>query len=120
MGDDTKVPLLEKVYYDDCSGCRIQKSKDTQQGVPWKTLATIWIIVLCNGTSSDSDTSFDVLDFLLEFCGSVGIVLSASRTVCTGLFTFGFPQTSPSGSCTRDWWCCSTLLLLEPFFHLVR
>ncbi|KAJ8438329.1 hypothetical protein Cgig2_013377 [Carnegiea gigantea] len=45
MGDDTKVPLLEKVYYEDCSGCRIQKRKDTQQGVPWKTLAAIWIII---------------------------------------------------------------------------
>ncbi|XP_057538915.1 protein ZINC INDUCED FACILITATOR-LIKE 1-like [Amaranthus tricolor] len=41
------IPLLEKVYYDDCPGCKIEKRKDTDSRIPWKTLISIWIIVLC-------------------------------------------------------------------------
>lgn len=64
MEDDPKIPLLEKVHYEDCSGCRIQKRKDTQQGVPWKTLATIWIIVLCNALPISS--LFPFLYFMIR------------------------------------------------------
>lgn len=64
MGDESKVPLLEKVYYEDCSGCKIEKHKDTQQGVPFKTLASIWIIVLCNALPISS--LFPFLYFMIR------------------------------------------------------
>ncbi|XP_074310752.1 protein ZINC INDUCED FACILITATOR-LIKE 1-like [Silene latifolia] len=48
MGDETKIRLVEKEYYEDCPGCKIEKIKDTQQGLPFKTLAGVWVIVLCN------------------------------------------------------------------------
>ncbi|XP_074310751.1 protein ZINC INDUCED FACILITATOR-LIKE 1-like [Silene latifolia] len=49
MGEETKIPLLlEKEYYEDCPGCKIEKIKNTQEGLPLKTLAGVWVIVLCN------------------------------------------------------------------------
>lgn len=51
MEDERKVPLLKKVYYEDCPGCRIEKRKDTDDRIPWKMLVSIWIIVLGNGMS---------------------------------------------------------------------
>ncbi|KAL9235174.1 hypothetical protein vseg_009961 [Gypsophila vaccaria] len=64
MGDDNKIPLLEKVYYDDCPGCNIEKRKDTQEHLPWKTLIAVWIVVLCNALPISS--LFPFLYFMIK------------------------------------------------------
>ncbi|KAK9733086.1 hypothetical protein RND81_04G042500 [Saponaria officinalis] len=64
MGDDNKIALLEKVYYDDCPGCKMDKRKDTQLDVPWITLIYVWVIVLCNALPISS--LFPFLYFMIK------------------------------------------------------
>ncbi|XP_048499025.1 protein ZINC INDUCED FACILITATOR 1 isoform X2 [Beta vulgaris subsp. vulgaris] len=60
----SKIHLLEKVYYEGCPGCKIEKRKDTQEEIPWKTLISIWIIVLCNALPISS--LFPFLYFMIR------------------------------------------------------
>uniref|UniRef100_A0A803N6E2 Major facilitator superfamily (MFS) profile domain-containing protein n=1 Tax=Chenopodium quinoa TaxID=63459 RepID=A0A803N6E2_CHEQI len=64
MEDEREVPLLKKVYYEDCPGCKIEKRKDTDDSIPWKLLASIWIIVLCNALPISS--LFPFLYFMIR------------------------------------------------------
>ncbi|XP_021836010.1 protein ZINC INDUCED FACILITATOR-LIKE 1 [Spinacia oleracea] len=64
MEDERKVPLLKKVYYEDCPGCRIEKRKDTDDRIPWKMLVSIWIIVLGNALPISS--LFPFLYFMIR------------------------------------------------------
>ncbi|KAK6928934.1 Major facilitator superfamily [Dillenia turbinata] len=41
-----KVPLLNKVYYENCPGCRTEQRKEMQRGIPIRELLSIWIVVL--------------------------------------------------------------------------
>ena len=61
------IPLLKKVYYDDCPGCKIEKRKDTDSRIPWKTLISIWIIVLCIGNLFYYFCFFIPFNFFLFF-----------------------------------------------------
>ncbi|KAJ1381487.1 Tetracycline resistance protein TetA/multidrug resistance protein MdtG [Sesbania bispinosa] len=40
-------PLLEKQYYKDCPGCKVDQAKELNQGVSIKNLLIIWMVVLC-------------------------------------------------------------------------
>ncbi|RDY13686.1 Protein ZINC INDUCED FACILITATOR-LIKE 1, partial [Mucuna pruriens] len=50
MGEEiVKQPLLEKKYYSDCPGCKVDQAKELSQGqgVPVRNLLIIWMVVLC-------------------------------------------------------------------------
>ncbi|KAK9067467.1 hypothetical protein SSX86_014796 [Deinandra increscens subsp. villosa] len=49
MGINDKVddPLLKPVYHENCPGCKVDRQKRIQTGLPIKELVFIWIIVLC-------------------------------------------------------------------------
>lgn len=64
MGSENKIPLLEKEYYEDCPGCKIERRKDTQQEVPWSALIGVWLIVLCNALPISS--LFPFLYFMVK------------------------------------------------------
>lgn len=48
MGDNEfkKKPLLNKVYYEKCPGCYVDKKKELQTGLPIKEVFCIWIVAL--------------------------------------------------------------------------
>ncbi|KAL8162034.1 hypothetical protein V2J09_013523 [Rumex salicifolius] len=57
--------LLKKAYYyENCSGCRIEKRNQTQKSIPFKTLFSIWIIVLCSSLPISS--LFPFLYFMIR------------------------------------------------------
>ncbi|XP_042488195.1 protein ZINC INDUCED FACILITATOR-LIKE 1-like isoform X2 [Macadamia integrifolia] len=41
-------PLLKKVYYENCPGCKVDQRKETSRGVPYREFFFVWIVVLCN------------------------------------------------------------------------
>ncbi|XP_063940830.1 protein ZINC INDUCED FACILITATOR-LIKE 1 isoform X3 [Daucus carota subsp. sativus] len=45
-GEDVQETLFKKVYYKNCSGCRVDQYKAVQHGLPIKELFAIWIVVL--------------------------------------------------------------------------
>ncbi|RZB81723.1 Protein ZINC INDUCED FACILITATOR-LIKE 1 isoform E [Glycine soja] len=44
-----KQPLLERKYYEDCPGCKVDQAKELSkgQGVSFTNLFIIWVVVLC-------------------------------------------------------------------------
>ena len=46
-----KQPLLERKYYEDCPGCKVDQAKELSkgQGVSFTNLFIIWVVVLCAG-----------------------------------------------------------------------
>ena len=52
MGEENvKQPLLERKYYKDCPGCKVDQAKELSEGkgVPVKNLFIMWMVVLCAG-----------------------------------------------------------------------
>ncbi|KAJ0526187.1 hypothetical protein HanRHA438_Chr09g0401971 [Helianthus annuus] len=47
--DELKDELLEQVYHENCPGCKVERQKQTQTGLPIIQLVYIWIVVLCVG-----------------------------------------------------------------------
>ncbi|MFS7969984.1 hypothetical protein Hanom_Chr09g00815641 [Helianthus anomalus] len=41
--------LLEQVYHENCPGCKVDRRKRIQTGLPIKELICIWVVVLCVG-----------------------------------------------------------------------
>ncbi|KAJ4970912.1 hypothetical protein NE237_004011 [Protea cynaroides] len=41
-------PLLKKVYYENCPGCKVDQLNETRQGIPYREFFFVWIVVLCN------------------------------------------------------------------------
>ncbi|KAJ8751473.1 hypothetical protein K2173_016689 [Erythroxylum novogranatense] len=39
--------LLEKGYHENCPGCKVDRLKELERGVPYKNLSYIWIVSLC-------------------------------------------------------------------------
>ncbi|KAL5745588.1 hypothetical protein ACOSP7_026734 [Xanthoceras sorbifolium] len=39
--------LLQKNYYENCPGCKMDRLKEEQSGVPYKNLSYIWLVSLC-------------------------------------------------------------------------
>lgn len=44
-----REPLLKKKYYENCSGCKVDKPKESERGLPIRKLLTIWVVVLATG-----------------------------------------------------------------------
>lgn len=42
-------PLLKKLYYENCPGCKVDQINENSRGIPIKEFLFIWIVVLCNG-----------------------------------------------------------------------
>ncbi|KAJ8635318.1 hypothetical protein MRB53_009585 [Persea americana] len=49
----TAEPLLKKVYYEDCPGCKQEQINETRRGIPIIEFFFIWIVILCNGCKQD-------------------------------------------------------------------
>lgn len=43
--------LLEKVYYENCPGCRQDRIKENKPGIPFKAFFFVWAVQLCTGKS---------------------------------------------------------------------
>ncbi|TXG48153.1 hypothetical protein EZV62_027447 [Acer yangbiense] len=39
--------LLQKKFYENCPGCKMDRLKEEQSGVPYKNLSYIWLVSLC-------------------------------------------------------------------------
>ncbi|KAF5728815.1 protein ZINC INDUCED FACILITATOR-LIKE 1-like [Tripterygium wilfordii] len=48
MARESKKPLLEKRYYENCPGCKTDLLKQSRTGIPVRELVSIWIALLCN------------------------------------------------------------------------
>ncbi|XP_058078198.1 protein ZINC INDUCED FACILITATOR-LIKE 1-like isoform X2 [Magnolia sinica] len=40
-------PLLKKVYYENCPGCKQDQINEERRGIPFKDFLFIWIVILC-------------------------------------------------------------------------
>ncbi|KAK9070162.1 hypothetical protein SSX86_010562 [Deinandra increscens subsp. villosa] len=45
--DGLKDELLEHVYHENCPGCKVDRDKRQQTGLPIKELIFVWVVVLC-------------------------------------------------------------------------
>ncbi|XP_076927069.1 protein ZINC INDUCED FACILITATOR-LIKE 1-like [Bidens hawaiensis] len=48
INDQVNDGLLEQVYHDNCPGCKQDRNKRIQTGLPIKELISIWVVVLCD------------------------------------------------------------------------
>ncbi|KAI3889443.1 hypothetical protein MKX03_009974 [Papaver bracteatum] len=64
MGAEYQKPLLEKIYYENCPGCKVDQLKETKIGIPYKELSFIWIVVLC--TALPISSLFPFLYFMIR------------------------------------------------------
>ncbi|KAI6676712.1 hypothetical protein NL676_037508 [Syzygium grande] len=53
--EEQKEALLQKHYYENCPGCKVEKLKESQRGFPIHELVSIWIVVLCSGNEHIRD-----------------------------------------------------------------
>lgn len=49
--EENRTSLLERQveYCENCPGCKMDRLKQEQAGVPYKLLSFIWIVSLCTG-----------------------------------------------------------------------
>lgn len=45
-------PLLKKLYYENCPGCKVEKINETQEGLPVKNFFYAWALVLSCGNNA--------------------------------------------------------------------
>ncbi|XP_034705604.1 protein ZINC INDUCED FACILITATOR-LIKE 1-like isoform X1 [Vitis riparia] len=64
MAEEQQVPLLKKVYFQNCSGCRVEQLKETRRGLPIRELLSIWTVVLC--TALPISSLFPFLYFMIR------------------------------------------------------
>jgi hypothetical protein len=59
--DEEKLeqPLLNKKYYENCPGCKVDQAKELGTDVSLRNLSFIWIAVLCGSKA------FNILKFCL-------------------------------------------------------
>ncbi|XP_026414233.1 protein ZINC INDUCED FACILITATOR-LIKE 1-like [Papaver somniferum] len=64
--NDHREALLKKnkVYYENCPGCKVDYRKDTQTGIPYKEFFFVWIVVL--GTALPISSLFPFLYFMIR------------------------------------------------------
>ncbi|XP_038980700.1 protein ZINC INDUCED FACILITATOR-LIKE 1-like isoform X2 [Phoenix dactylifera] len=58
------APLLEKVYFENCPGCKQEKKKDANPGIPYKEFAFVWMVTLC--TALPISILFPFLYFMIR------------------------------------------------------
>ncbi|KAG9454962.1 hypothetical protein H6P81_007866 [Aristolochia fimbriata] len=61
---DTREPLLKKVYYENCPGCKQEKLLEDRPGIPFREFLYIWIVVLC--TALPISSLFPFLYFMVR------------------------------------------------------
>ncbi|XP_038689596.1 protein ZINC INDUCED FACILITATOR-LIKE 1-like [Tripterygium wilfordii] len=64
MAQESKKPLLEKHYYENCPGCKTDLLKQSRTGIPIRQLVSIWIVVLC--TALPISSLFPFLYFMIR------------------------------------------------------
>ncbi|KAI3951963.1 hypothetical protein MKW92_010471 [Papaver armeniacum] len=64
MAAENQEPLLEKIYYENCPGCKVDRLKETKLRIPYKKLSFIWIVVLC--TALPISSLFPFLYFMVS------------------------------------------------------
>ncbi|KAJ7982444.1 protein ZINC INDUCED FACILITATOR-LIKE 1-like [Quillaja saponaria] len=64
MGEEQRKPLLKRHYYENCPGCKVDQEKEVAQGVPFRHLFNIWIIVL--STALPISSLFPFLYFMVR------------------------------------------------------
>lgn len=47
--EDIKQRLLEQDYNENCPGCKVDRRKVLQQGVPYREVLIIWVVTLASG-----------------------------------------------------------------------
>ncbi|KAF5187305.1 Zinc induced facilitator-like 1-like [Thalictrum thalictroides] len=65
--DTATEPLLKKsnkVYYENCPGCKVDQRKDTYEGIPIKEFFYVWIVVL--STSLPISSLFPFIYFMIR------------------------------------------------------
>ncbi|KAF7848446.1 hypothetical protein BT93_L1938 [Corymbia citriodora subsp. variegata] len=62
--DEQTVVLLKKHYYENCPGCKVDKLKESQRGLPIREILSIWIVVLCSALTISS--LFPYLYFMIR------------------------------------------------------
>ncbi|CAL5339744.1 unnamed protein product [Camellia sinensis] len=64
MAEEHRQPLLQKEFYEDCPGCKVDQQKELERGIPIKKLVSIWIVVLC--TALPISSLFPFLYFMIR------------------------------------------------------
>uniref|UniRef100_A0A2P2JQ36 Major facilitator superfamily (MFS) profile domain-containing protein n=4 Tax=Rhizophora mucronata TaxID=61149 RepID=A0A2P2JQ36_RHIMU len=49
MEGECEEPLLEKNYFENCPGCKLDRLKESRTGLPIRELVSIWVVTLCTG-----------------------------------------------------------------------
>nr|XP_004516549.1 protein ZINC INDUCED FACILITATOR-LIKE 1-like [Cicer arietinum] len=95
--DHMREPLLEKQYFKDCPGCKVEQAKELNQGVSITNLLVIWMVVLCSTLPAASlfpFLYFMVKDFNIAkseadisyYAGYVGSSFMLGRTLTSVLW----------------------------------
>ncbi|KAI3908074.1 hypothetical protein MKW98_003719 [Papaver atlanticum] len=61
---ENQEPLLEKIYYENCPGCKADQIKETKLGIPYKELSFVFIVVLSSALPISS--LFPFLYFMIR------------------------------------------------------
>ncbi|XP_047340127.1 protein ZINC INDUCED FACILITATOR-LIKE 1-like [Impatiens glandulifera] len=66
MEEEPKLPFLRRrnEYHENCPGCKVELEKEMQRGIPFKSLFTIWMVVLC--TALPISSLFPFLYFMIR------------------------------------------------------
>ncbi|KAF8096218.1 hypothetical protein N665_0315s0004 [Sinapis alba] len=64
MADDARETLLEEKEENNCPGCKIDRVKQEQRGIPYIHLSFIWLVSLC--TALPISSLFPYLYFMIE------------------------------------------------------
>ncbi|CAA7392987.1 unnamed protein product [Spirodela intermedia] len=62
--ENASAPLLEKVYHADCPGCKVDRWKATNEGIPFRELFYVWLVTLC--TALPISSLFPFLYFMVR------------------------------------------------------
>lgn len=65
--EQMKEALLKK-HYENCPGCKVERLRELQRGLPIKQLVSMWIVVLCTGNClfGCEETPFFLFSFYLN------------------------------------------------------
>ncbi|KAH9686727.1 hypothetical protein KPL70_014478 [Citrus sinensis] len=76
-----REPLLKKKYYENCSGCKVDKLKESERGLPIRKLFIIWIIRDFHIAKREEDVGF--------YAGYVGSSYMLGRALTSVLWGMG-------------------------------
>ncbi|GLT57765.1 hypothetical protein SLA2020_307140 [Shorea laevis] len=64
MAEACREGLLKKNFYENCPGCKVDRYKELQRGLPIRELVSTWIVVLC--TALPISSLFPFLYFMVR------------------------------------------------------